>query len=80
MIYLPASLSSGGWSHVFTAMEAGYSVWYGVLWSGSAQTELVSGGDVSQTTISGLEPSMIYSIEVAAVNSAGVGLYSAPTN
>ena len=50
----------------------GYSVRYGV------QTESVSGGGATQTTISGLMPSTTYSIEVAAVNSAGTGLYSSP--
>ena len=40
----------------------------------------VSGGDASHTTISGLRPARTYSIQVAAVNSAGIGLYSAPTN
>ena len=37
----------------------------------------VSGEDASQTTLYGLEPSTNYSIEVAAVNSAGIGVYSA---
>ena len=36
----------------------------------------VSGGGVTQTIISGLELLTLYSVEVAAVNSAGVGLYS----
>ena len=31
------------------------------------------------TTISGLESSTTYSIEVAAVNYAGIGVYSVPT-
>ena len=48
----------------------GYSVRYGV------QPEIVSGGGASQTTISGLTPSTEYSIDVAAVNSAGTGDYS----
>ena len=38
----------------------------------------VSGGDTRHTTISGLNPSTTYSIQVAAVNSAGVGVYSVP--
>ena len=37
----------------------------------------VSGGSVTEATISGLTPSTTYSIEVAAVNSAGIGEYSA---
>ena len=36
----------------------------------------VSGGDASHTTISGLRPSRTYSIQVAARNSAGIGMYS----
>ena len=35
-----------------------------------------SGGDASEATISGLTPSTTYSIEVAAVNIAGIGAYS----
>ena len=52
---------------------------YGMVGSGTTQTTMsVSGGDASQTTISGLRPSTTYSIQVAAVNSAGIGVYSAP--
>ena len=54
----------------------GYSVRYGVQGSGT-QTMSVSGGGATMTTISGLMPSTNYSIEVAAVNNAGIGLYSA---
>ena len=36
----------------------------------------VSGRDALQVTISGLRPSRTYSIQVAAVNSAGIGVYS----
>ena len=54
----------------------GYSVRYGVQGSGSTQTESVSGGATTEATISGLTPSTNYSIEVAAVNSVGVGSYS----
>ena len=55
----------------------GYSVRYGVQGSGT-QTVSVSGGGATMTTISGLTPSTIYSIEVAAVNNAGTGVYSSP--
>ena len=34
------------------------------------------GGGATQTIIPGLMPSTTYSIEVAAVNSAGTGVYS----
>ena len=36
----------------------------------------VSGGSVTEATISSLMPSTTYSIQVAAVNSAGIGPYS----
>ena len=54
----------------------GYSVRYGVQWSGSTQTVSVSGGRVTWTTISELESLTSYSVDVAAVNSAGTGVYS----
>ena len=54
----------------------GYSVRYGVQGTGSTQTMSVHGGATTETTITGLMPSTTYSIEVAAVNSADVGLYS----
>ena len=44
----------------------------------STQTMIVSGGAVAEATISGLLSSTNYSIEVAAVNSAGTGVYSGP--
>ena len=56
----------------------GYSVRYGVQGSGSTQTREVSGGSVTEATISSLMPSTTYSIQVAAVNSAGIGVYSDP--
>ena len=56
----------------------GYSVQYGVMGSGSTQTMTVSGASTTQTTITGLNPSTTYSIQVAAVNSAGTGEYSDP--
>ena len=56
----------------------GYSVRYGVQGSGSTQTLSVSGSATTEATISGLESVAYYSIEVAAVNSAGTGVYSAP--
>ena len=46
---------------------------YGVVGSGNPQTMSVSGGSV---TISSLMVSTTYSIQVAAVNSAGIGVYS----
>ena len=51
---------------------------YWIQESGSTQILSVSGGSVTEATISGLTPSTNYSIEVAAVNSAGTGVYSDP--
>ena len=49
---------------------------YGVVGSGSTQTRSVSGGSVTEAIISSLMLSTTYSIQVAAVNSAGTGMYS----
>ena len=51
---------------------------YGVQGSGSTQTESVSGGATTEATISGLTPFTSYVIAIAAVNSAGTGVYSEP--
>ena len=51
---------------------------YGVQGDESTQTVSVSGGDTTSTTISGLDSSTNYAIEVAAMNSAGTGTYSSP--
>ena len=53
-----------------------YSVQYGVQGSGNPQMKDDIGGEATQTIIPGLMPSTTYSIEVAAVNSAGTGVYS----
>ena len=56
---------------------SGYSLRYGVQESGNKQTLNVSGGvNVSEAVILHLDASVRYSIEVAAVNSAGIGVYS----
>ena len=52
----------------------GYSVRYGVQGSGSTQTESVSGGGATTRFISGLESITNYSVQVAAVTSAGSGV------
>ena len=54
----------------------GYSIQYGEKRSGNKQTLSVSGGDVTEYTISGLNSSTTYSIQVAAETSAGTGPYS----
>ena len=53
----------------------GYSLRYGVVGSESTQTMNVSGASV---TISSLMSSTTYFVQVAAVNSAGTGVYSDP--
>ena len=55
----------------------GYSVRHGVQGNKSTQTVIVSEGDTSKT-ISGLDSFTNYSIEVAAMNSAGTGIFSNP--
>ena len=53
----------------------GYSVRYGISGSEFILTKNVSG---EAATISGLISAITYTIEVAAVNSAGTGTYSSP--
>ena len=55
----------------------GYSLRYGVKGSSNTQTVNVSGDYTTENTIHGLVYATIYSIEVAAVNSAGIGVFSA---
>ena len=57
-----------------------YSVRYAIHDSGSSQTVYVPGAVTTQTTISELNSNTTYYIEVAAVNSAGIGTYSNPVN
>ena len=56
----------------------GYSVRYGVRGSKSTETVSISGGTRTETTISELDIDSDYSIEVAAVSNAGIGVYSVP--
>ena len=56
----------------------GYSIQYGVEGSQGTQIVHVSGGNVTEATISSLMSSTTYSIEVAAVSSGGTGVYSHP--
>ena len=58
----------------------GYSVRYRIQGNGSIQTVNVRGENSTDKSISGLKSSTTYSIEVAAVNSAGIGMYSNPLN
>ena len=56
----------------------GYSVQYGVEGSSGPQSEMVSGDSSGGTdTISGLTRRTMYTVQVAAVNSAGTGEYNA---
>ena len=57
----------------------GYSVQYTIEKNASIQTISVSGGSVTETTVFGLTPSTLDTIQVAAVNTAGSGMYSSPT-
>ena len=56
----------------------GYSVRYGIHGSGSTETLYVPGVATTEITISGLNSTSTYSIEVATVNDAGIGIYSSP--
>ena len=56
----------------------GYSVRYGVMGSGSSQTETVSGASVTEVTLSSLLKYTNYAVQVAAVNSADTGVFSEP--
>ena len=53
----------------------GYSVRYGEVGSGREEVMVVS-GEATQTDVTGLTPGRLYSVRVAAVNSAGEGSYS----
>ena len=55
---------------------SGYLVQYEVQGSGNTQTKRVSGSTTTEVTISGLNASANYNIQVAAVSSAGAGVYS----
>ena len=54
----------------------GYSVQYEVMGSGNTQTMNVTGAGVTEATLSNLTASTTYSVQVAAVNSAGTGVFN----
>ena len=56
----------------------GYSVRYAVQGSETWEIKNVSGGVATDVDITGLANNITYSFEVAAVNSAGIGVYSNP--
>ena len=56
----------------------GYSVRYGVMGSSERSVEMVSGDSSGgEATVSGLAAATEYEYEVAAITSAGTGVYSA---
>ena len=55
---------------------AGYLVEYGMVESESIQNISVSGGSVTETTISNLTSSTTYNVQVAGTNDAGTGVFS----
>ena len=54
----------------------GYSVRYGIQGNQNTQTMNISAASADMATISNLMVSTTYEIEVAAVNSAGTGMFS----
>ena len=58
----------------------GYSVRYGEMGTSERTDTTMVSGDSSggKTTISGLTKETVYTVEVAAENSAGTGVYSHP--
>ena len=57
----------------------GYSVRYGVRGSGE-EDKTVENATGGIHVISGLSAATVYEVEVAAVNSAGIGVYSDPVD
>ena len=56
----------------------GYIVQYGVQGSRTTESMNVSGDAPTEVMLTGLASTTMYYIEVAAVNSAGIGEYSNP--
>jgi len=56
----------------------GYIVQYAIHSNGNVESKHVSGGDATEAMLTGLVGNTTYYIEVAAVNSAGIGEYSNP--
>ena len=55
-------------------------MWYSDANSGRKESKFVSGGSVTENTISNLKRTTAYLIQVAAVNSIGTGVYSDTVN
>ena len=68
------------WGPVHCIHQNGEITWfslrYGEAGNRDTETLFVSGGSVTQSTISSLLPSTNYSVQVAGVNSDGTGVYS----
>ena len=54
----------------------GYSVLYGIQGSGYSKNLSVSRGETTEAIISNLDSATKYAIQVAAMNSAGIGAHS----
>ena len=65
------------WGPVNCVHRNGEITGYSVRYSGGGSTQTMSVSE-RETTIQDLMPSTTYSIEVAAVTSAGAGVYSEP--
>ena len=80
VIYVTGSTITVQWGRVNCSHHnghlTGYSVRYGVQGNHNTQTMNVSGESVARVTISNLTVSTTYEIEVAAINSAGTGIFS----
>ena len=57
----------------------GYSINYGVMGSLTKTVMNITGADVTEATIFNLMLSTTYSIQIAAVNNAGTGVFSNAT-
>ena len=69
-----------GWEEVDCLLRNGMITGYTAqaVRNGVVEGTASVGGDARQATISGLESSTEYSIQLAALNSAGTGLFSSP--
>ena len=69
-----------GWEEVDCLLRNGMITGYTAqaVRNGVVEGTASVGGDARQATISGLESSTEYSVQAAAVNSAGIGLFSPP--
>ena len=64
------------WGPVDCANQNGNITGYSVLVGSYNESSISIDGDVREVSVSGLTPFSAYNISVAAVNSAGTGVYS----